>query len=329
MKIEPPDLTPLQIAETIIGPLIDPLVTAGIVIVFVIFILLQRQDLRDRLIRLASVGDLNRTTQAMEDAGSRVAKYLLMQLVVNVSYGIPIGVGLWIIGVPYPALWGMLAMVLRFVPYIGPIIAAVLPISLAFAVDPGWTMVLWTIALFIVLELVSNNIIEPWLYGSKTGLSPLAIVVAAIFWTWLWGPVGLLLSTPLTVCLVVLGRHVPQFAFLDVLLGSEPVLTPEESLHQRLLASNPDEATENAEKYLEDHSLEQFYNEVAVPALASLERDRANGALDEDRRRAVVESMFTLMDNLSEVDDAPAAKDVAETVEGEPAMPSSRHRSQT
>ena len=265
----------------------------------------------------------------MEDAGSRVAKYLLMQLVVNVSYGIPIGVGLWIIGVPYPALWGMLAMVLRFVPYIGPILAAVLPISLAFAVDPGWTMVLWTIALFIVLELVSNNIVEPWLYGSKTGLSPLAIVVAAIFWTWLWGPVGLLLSTPLTVCLVVLGRHVPQFAFLDVLLGSEPVLTPEESLHQRLLASNPDEATENAEKYLEDHSVEQFYNEVAVPALASLERDRANGALDEDRRRAVVESMFTLMDNLSEVDDAPAAKDVAETVKRRAGEPSSRQRSQT
>lgn len=163
--VEPPELTPLQIAEAVIGPLIAPLVTAGIVIVFVIFILLQRQDLRDRLIRLASGGDLNRTTQAMEDAGSRVAKYLLMQLVVNVGYGIPIGIGLWMIGVPYPALWGMLAMVLRFIPYIGPVVAAVLPISLGFAVDPGWTMVLWTIALFIVLELVSNNIVEPWLYG--------------------------------------------------------------------------------------------------------------------------------------------------------------------
>ena len=173
----------------------------------------------------------------------------------------------------------------------------------------------------MVLELVSNNIVEPWLYGSKTGLSPLAIIVAAIFWTWLWGPVGLLLSTPLTVCLVVLGRHVPQFAFLDVLLGSEPVLTPEESLHQRLLASNPDEATENAEKYLEEHSLEQFYSDVAVPALAYLESDRANGALDEDRRRGVVESMFTLMDNLSEVNDAPVGKDAVETKDREPAIP--------
>jgi hypothetical protein len=209
-------------------------------------------------------------------------------------------------------------MVLRFIPYIGPVVAAVLPISLAFAVDPGWTMVLWTIGLFIVLELVSNNIVEPWLYGSKTGLSPLAIVVAAIFWTWLWGPVGLLLSTPLTVCLVVLGRHVPQFAFLDVLLGSEPVLTPAESLHQRLLASNPDEATENAEKYLEDHTLEQFYSDVAVPALASLERDRANGALDEERRRSVVESMFTVMDNLSDVDDAAVVAGVVETHDREP-----------
>ena len=321
VTVEPPALTPFQIAETVIGPLIDPLVTTGIVIVFVIFILLQRKDLRDRLIRLASAGDLNRTTQAMEDAGARVAKYLLMQLVVNVSYGIPIGIGLWLIGTPYPAVWGMLAMVLRFIPYIGPVIGAVLPISLAFAVDPGWTMVLWTIALFIVLELISNNIIEPWLYGSKTGLSPLAIIVAAIFWTWLWGPVGLLLSTPLTVCLVVLGRHVPQFGFLDVLLGSEPVLTPEESLHQRLLASNPDEATENAEKYLEDHDLEQFYSDVAVPALASLERDRANGALDEDRRQSVVESMFTLMDNLAEVDEATLGKDADETPGEEPAVP--------
>lgn len=324
VKIEPPDLTPLEIAEKVIGPLIGPFVTAGVVIVFVIFILLQRQDLRDRLIRLVSGGDLNRTTQTMEDAGSRVAKYLLMQLVVNVSYGIPIGLGLWIIGVPYPALWGMLAMVLRFVPYIGPVVAAILPMSLAFAVDSGWTMVLWTIGLFIVLELVSNNIFEPWLYGSKTGLSPLAIIVAAIFWTWLWGPVGLLLSTPLTVCLVVLGRHVPQFGFLDVLLGSEPVLTPAQSLHQRLLASDPDEATENAEKYLENHTLEQFYGDVTVPALASLERDRENGALDEDRRRAVVESMFTLMDNLSEVEDTPVVPDGVETQEREAAIPPRR-----
>ena len=243
--------SPLQIVETVIGPLIAPLVTSGIVIVFVIFILLYRHDLRDRLIRLASVSDLNRTTQALEDAGSRVAKYLLMQVVVNLTYGIPIGIGLWLIGVPNPLLWGMLAVVLRFIPYIGPILAATFPIALSIAVDPGWTMLVWTISLFVIIELVSNNIVEPWVYGAKTGLSPIAIIVSAIFWTWLWGPVGLLLSTPLTVCLFVLGRHVPQFAFLDVLLGSERVLTPEEGLRQRLLALDPAEATENAEEYLQ------------------------------------------------------------------------------
>ena len=234
------DLSPLQMVETVIGPLIAPLVTSGIVIVFVIVILLQRHDLRDRFIRLASVGDLNRTTQALEDAGSRVAKYLLMQVVVNLSYGFPVGIGLWLIGVPNALLWGMLAVVLRFIPYIGPTLAAVFPIALSIAVSPGWTMLLWTVSLFVVLEIVSNNILEPWLYGAKTGLSPIAIIVAAIFWMWLWGPVGLLLSTPLTVCLVVLGRHVPQFTFLDVLLGSEPVLTHEEGLRQRLLALDPE-----------------------------------------------------------------------------------------
>ena len=304
--------SPLQIVETVIGPLIAPLVTAGIVIVFVIFILLYRNDLRDRFIRLASVSDLNRTTQALEDAGSRVAKYLLMQVVVNISYGIPIGIGLWLIGVPYPLLWGMLAVVLRFIPYIGPILAAMFPIALSIAVDPGWMMLALTISLFVIVELVSNNIVEPWLYGAKTGLSPIAIIVSAIFWTWLWGPIGLLLATPLTVCVFVLGRHVPQFAFLDVLLGSERVLTPEESLHQRLLALNPAEATEDAEDYLQTHSLEEFYNEVGIPALVSIERDRARGVLDEHRRSMVVDSVIALIDNLSETEDNhPAAAETA------------------
>ncbi len=233
----------------------------------------------------------------------------------NLTYGVPVGIGLWLIGVPNPLLWGMLAFVFRFVPYIGPILGATFPITLSIAVDPGWTMLLWTVALFGILELVSNNIVEPWLYGAKTGLSPLAIIVAAIFWTWLWGPVGLLLSTPLTVCLVVLGRRVPQFAFLEVLLGSEPVLTPEQSLHQRLLALNPDEATVNAEEYLKDHSLEEFYDQVAIPALVSIERDRARGMLEDDRRSMVVDSVATLIDNLSDVEEKPTA--VAETDEVE------------
>ena len=245
----------MQIITTVVGPLVSPLATAGIVIVFVIFMLLKREDLRDRFIRLAGSRDLPRTTQALDDAARRVGRYLLMQLVVNTTYAIPIGIGLWLIGIPNPILWGMLCGLLRFVPYIGPIVAAFFPLALAIAVDPGWTTFLLAGAWFIVVELISNNVVEPWLYGASTGLSPIAIIAAAVFWTWLWGPIGLLLSTPLTVCLVVLGRHVPQLAFLDVILGNEPVLEPPELLYQRLLVGDPNEATERAEEYLREHSL--------------------------------------------------------------------------
>ena len=304
VQIEERPSTSLEIVQLVIGPLVQPLATAGIIIVFVIFVLLQRRDIRDRFIRLAGARDLMRTTQALEDAGERVARYLLMQLIVNVTYGVPVGIGLWLIGVPYPLLWGMMATVLRFAPYIGPVLAAALPIALSIAVAPGWSMLLWTASLFIILELVSNNIIEPWLYGSQTGLSPIAIILAAIIWTWLWGPMGLLLSTPLTVCLVVLGRHVPQFAFLNVLLGSEAVLTPEERLHQRLLAADADEATELAERFLKDQPLEIFYQKIAIPTLVTIERDRAAGLLDERRQQMVAQGMFTVIENLSDHEDA-------------------------
>lgn len=221
VEVIEPKPQPLQVLQTVIAPLIEPLATGGIIVVVVIFMLLKREDLRDRFIRLVGASDLHRTTEALQDAGWRVGQYLLMQLIVNIAYAAPIGIGLWIIGVPNAPLWALLALVLRFVPYIGPVIASIFPLALALAVDSGWTMMLWAAALFIVLELVSNNVVEPWLYGSRTGLSPLAIIVAAIFWTWLWGPLGLLPSTPLTVCLVVLGRHVPQFEFLDVVFGWE------------------------------------------------------------------------------------------------------------
>ena len=222
---------PIEMLAELITPLFGPLATSGLVIVVAIFMLLDREELRDRFIRLVGYSDLHRTTEALQDAGRRVSQYLLMQLVVNVTYGVPIGVGLWLIGVPNALLWGLLATVLRFVPYIGPFIAALLPLVLALAVAPGWSLVLWTAGLFLAMELVSNNVVEPLLYGSRTGLSPLAIIAAAIFWTWLWGPIGLVLSTPLTVCLVVLGRHVPQFEFLQVMLGNEPVLDPAERLY--------------------------------------------------------------------------------------------------
>lgn len=311
VQIEERPSTSFEIVRVVIGPLVQPLATAGIIIVFVIFVLLQRRDIRDRFIRLAGARDLMRTTQALEDAGKRVARYLLMQLIVNVTYGVPVGIGLWLIGVPYPLLWGMMATVLRFVPYIGPVLAAALPIALSIAVAPGWSMLVWTAALFIVLELISNNIVEPWLYGSQTGLSPIAIILAAIIWTWLWGPMGLLLSTPLTVCLVVLGRHVPQFAFLNVLLGSEAVLTPEERLHQRLLAADADEATDLAEGFLKDQSLETFYQKIALPTLVTIERDRAAGLLDDRRQQMVAQGMFNVIENLADHEDVVPAEDTA------------------
>lgn len=303
---------PIEVLQSMITPLVSPLTTAGLIIVVVVFMLLEREDLRDRFIRLVGYGDLHRTTEALQDAAKRVAQYLLMQLVVNITYAIPITIGLWVLGIPNALLWGMLALVLRFVPYIGPAIAMLLPLFLALAVAPGWSLVLWTAALFLIMELISNNIVEPWLYGSRTGLSPLAIVVAAIFWTWLWGPLGLILSTPLTVCLVVLGRHVPQFEFLDVLFGNEPVLEPHARLYQRLLAGDPDEATDHAEEMIEEKYLAEFYDRVGIPALLLGEQDRSRGVMGDDQRQRVAQSAMTLIANLEE-----AAQEEADEEDGE------------
>ncbi|WP_292668109.1 AI-2E family transporter [Mesorhizobium sp.] len=305
---------PLEVLQNLIGPLLSPLGSAGLVVIVVIFMLMEREDLRDRFIRLVGYGDLHRTTQALQDAGKRVGQYLLMQLVVNIIYAVPITIGLWVLGIPNALLWGLLALALRFVPYIGPIIGALLPLFLALAVAPGWSLLLWTAALFVVVELVTGNVIEPWLYGSHTGLSPLAIIVAAIFWTWLWGPIGLVLSTPLTVCLVVLGRHVPQFEFLDVLFGNEPVLEPHARLYQRLLAGDPDEATDHAEEMLEEKYLFQFYDQVAIPALLLGEQDRERGVMDDAQRRQLADSAMTLAANLDD-----SAQQEAEEEESEQA----------
>lgn len=294
---------PVQTLETIVGPLIGPLATLGLVVVVVVFMLLEREELRDRFIRLVGNGDLHRTTSALQEAGTRVGRYLLTQLVVNMSYGVPLGIGLWILGVPNALLWGMLAIVLRFAPYIGPVIAAIMPLFLAFAIAPGWDLLFWTIALFVLIELISNNVIEPWLYGSRTGLSPLAIIVSAIFWTWLWGPIGLILSTPLTVCLVVLGRYVPQFRFLEILFGSEPVLNPEERLYQRLLAGDPNEATDNALELLSEQFLVEYYGNVAIPALLIAEQDRIRGVLSDTQLQQISQSSRMLVANLKQIAD--------------------------
>ncbi len=292
---------PIETLVNFLLPLVSPFATAGLIIVLVIFMLLEREDLRDRFIRLVGLGDLHRTTAALQDAGKRVGKYLLMQLVVNSLYAFPITIGLWLLGIPNAVLWGLLTLVLRFVPYIGAVIGMILPLFLALAISPGWSLVACVATLFIVTELVSNNVVEPWLYGSHTGLSPLAIIISAIFWSWLWGPLGLMLSTPLTVCLVVLGRYVPQFDFLDVLLGNEPVLQPQEKLYQRLLAGDPNEATDNAEDYLEDEYLVDYYEKVGLPALVLGEADRQRGVMSEAQIALFASSTQTLIENLAEI----------------------------
>jgi hypothetical protein len=268
------------------------------VLVFVVVVLLDRQDLRDRLLRLLG-GNLHRTTDAMDEAGERIGKYLTMQLVVNASYGVPMALGLWAIGVPGAVLWGALAAIMRFVPYIGPMISAVFPLALAFAVDPGWSMLLWTLALIVFLELISNNVVEPWLYGASTGLSAMSLMVSATFWTLVWGPVGLVMSTPLTVCLLVIGRHLPQLRFFAVLLGSQPVLDPATRVYQRLLAGDAEEAIELSLEYVRADGMIGFYEKVGIPALriACVDHDRVATA---EHRLRVVSGAERLIDELSQ-----------------------------
>lgn len=313
VEVHEPPQAPLQALTTFVGPMLQPIATAGIVLVFIVFVLLQREDLRDRLIRLFGHSDVHRATAAISDAAKRIGRYLLMQLVVNVLYGLPVAIGLFLIGVPNALLWGMLATVLRFIPYLGPILAAMFPIALSFAVDPGWTTPLLTIALFIGLELFTNNVLEPWLYGSSTGLSPLAIIVAAVFWTTLWGPVGLLLATPLTVCLVVLGRYVPQLQFFEVLLGDQPVLAPEVKFYQRVLAGDPHEAEELAEDLLEEGSLEDVYGEVILRALVFADQDRQRGVLEPARVTTVAAAVTDIVEDLAEPIETAREGAVAET----------------
>lgn len=282
-------------------PLISPVATTGLVVVVVIFMLLEREQLRERFIRLVGAHDIHRTTQLLQEAGSRVATYLLIQLLVNVIYAIPIGVGLWLIGIPNAVLWGLLTLILRFVPYIGSVLSAAFPLFLAVAVSPDWSALLWTAALFVAVELITSNMVEPWLYGSRTGLSPLAIIVAAIFWTFLWGPLGLVLSTPLTVCLVVLGRHLPQFELFDILLGDEPVLHPHVRLYQRLLAGDAVEATFQAEEDLEEAALADYYQSTAIPALLQAQDDRDRGVLTPDQEARLAGVALVMVENLTQV----------------------------
>ncbi|HEX4614679.1 MAG TPA: AI-2E family transporter [Stellaceae bacterium] len=311
VQLAEPEPGPLQIVQGIIGPLLQPMAAGGLVIVFVIMILLEREDLRDRLLRLAGRRDLHRTTEAMNDAAQRISRYLLSQLVVNISCGLPIGIGLTLIGIPNAALWGILVVLLRFIPYLGIVIAAAFPLALAIAVAPDWMLFVWTALLFVGIELVVANLVEPLVYGGSTGLSPVALIAAATFWTWLWGPIGLLLSTPMTVCLVVLGRHVPQLQFFNVMLGNEPVLTPVETFYQRILANDPEEATEQAEEFAKNRSLSEFFDEVAIPALARAQADSDRGVLPFEGRTTFHSAIASMVENLLEDEDASAAPEHA------------------
>lgn len=296
----PSPATPLQVIGGMYGTLLELLGSTLIVALLVVFFLAQREDLRDRFIRLVGHGHLSLTTQTLEDAATRVSRYLVTQFLINLTFGVSIGIGLYLIGVPNPILCGILATTLRFVPYIGPWIAAAMPIGLSMAISTNWAAPLITFGLFLVLENVAGNVLEPWLYGKHTGVSPVAVLVAAVFWNWLWGTVGLLLATPLTVCLMVIGKHVPQLSFLNVLLGNEPAFELKTRIYQRLLAGDQEQATELIEAALEQSSLAEVYDSILIPALAFAERDRRRGDLDEGRQSFILQSLTETIEDFGE-----------------------------
>jgi predicted PurR-regulated permease PerM len=295
-------------------PLLRPVALTGLVLIFTVFMLIKRFDLRHRLFRLAGLGQINLMTQALDDAAERVSRYLLMQGLVNAGFGVLFGFGLYLIGVPNPLLWGVVAGLLRIVPYVGTLVAATLPIALSLAAFDSWLTPLLVFLLFACLELIIGNFVEPWLYGANTGISSLALLVAAIFWTILWGAAGLILSTPLTVCVVVLGRYVPQFSFLHTLLGDEVALGPEAQIYQRLLAMDQPEAHAILDRFLKGKPLVELYDSVLVPALSLAEQDRHKGAIDTAREEFLFLSINEMITELSEYQlahDSSPAEDAA------------------
>ena len=299
VEIHAPPPTALQQIESIIAVVLAPIATAGIIIVFVIFLLLKQKDVRDRAIRLLGAHDLERTTNALDDAGQRLSSYFLTLVLLNAGFGAAIGVGLWLIGIPNPVLWGIVTMLMRFMPVVGVLIAAGIPLVLAAAVDPGWYMLGAVAALFIAAEVVMNALVEPLAQSTSTGLSALAILLAAAFWTLLWGPIGLLLAVPLTAVLVVLGRHVEGLNFLHVLLGDTPPLTPAESFYQRMLADDPHEAAEHAELLLKDMPLITYYDSVVMGGLRLAQTDADLQKLEPSRLPDIRNAAVSMIEALS------------------------------
>jgi predicted PurR-regulated permease PerM len=303
VEVRTPALTPIEEVRAFVVPALAPLETALIVLIVTVFILFQKEDLRDRLIRLMGAADLHRTTLALDDGAKRLSRYFFSQFIVNCGFGAVIWAGLFVIGVPSPGLWGILAGLLRFIPYVGTVVALLGPLALAAAVDPGWAMVAWVLLLFVFIEPIVGYVIEPLLYGHSTGISPLSVVVAALFWTWIWGPIGLVLSMPLTLMLVVLGRHVPTFEVFDILLGDRPALSPAETFYQRILAGHADEAIEQGEDLLETLTLAAYYDEVVLPGLRLAVADVDRGAVERAALQPLCRTVMDILDAFSDHQD--------------------------
>ena len=285
---------------TWLGPILGPLGTAGLVLAMVIFMLLERRDLRDRLIGLFGYGRLTITTKAFDEAGTRVSKQLLMQSLVNLAYGIAAGLGLYFLSVPYPLVWATLGAALRFIPYVGPVLGAGAPILVSLAALEGWTGPLWVVGLFVVLELFTNLVLETVLYAGAAGVSQVALLISVAFWTWLWGPLGLLMATPLTVCLVVLGKHVPGLEFVGTLMADTPALAPEYGYYQRLLARDQSEAADLIERHIKTELPRSVYDALLLPALNYAERDRLEQRLSPDEETAVIDATRELLSDAAE-----------------------------
>jgi len=306
---------PLSIIQSMIGPLMYPLGLVSVVLILVIFMLIEREDLRDRFLFLVGQGQLNVSTQALDDASQRVSRYLMIQSILNGGVGLIIGFGLHFIGIPNAPIWGLLTAMLRFIPYAGTFVSAAMPITLALATDAGWSHAAMTAGLFLSVELCVANLLEPWLFGNELGLSTVAILIAAVFWTWTWGSIGLILSTPLTVCIVVVGRYVPGLAFLNVLLGDEQVLAPEAQVYQRLLAMDQAEATDVVEEWLDGKSLCALYDQVLIPALSLAEEDRNNGDLTDERQSFIFRSIREIIADMEDRPPDEAALEVESKIE--------------
>ncbi len=303
VQVTTPSANFFQQLRSLSGPLAGSIETAGLVIIFMTFMLINWEDLRNRVIRLGGEGRLSVVTQAMEEASQGLSRYLLLQFLVNSCYGAIFGTCLYFIGVPHALLWGALATSLRFVPYIGVWIACAFPFAMSVAVFPGWKHAWLVLGLFAVLELITANALEPWLYGSHAGITPFAILVAAVFWATVWGPVGLILSVPLTLCLILVGRYIPRLSFLEVLLGDAPPLKPEEHYYQRLLAMDQDEATNLAESYLQGKTLQQVYESLLIPALRLAEEDRHTEVIGDHVADFIAQSTRELIEDLGERQD--------------------------